>query len=111
MSMTEKISNKNVNDNKDKKEKRSYKKKIIVPENSFILKNASLICNGNFILKSKNENITNELNKLIKEKDTKDSVEVNNDNIDNQYNINYYKKGIKKLEKKIEKKELIIINY
>ena len=68
------------------------------------MKNASLICNGNFILKSKNENITNELNKLIKEKDTKDNVEINNDNIDNQYNINYYQKAIKKLEKKIEKK-------
>ena len=80
------------------------------------MKNATLTCNGNFILKSKNENITNELNKLIEKNNIEDKLEVNdNDNNDNNDIIKNVTNQIKKLEKKINKKkkiynDLVILN-
>jgi hypothetical protein len=63
VSLTEKFSNKDANkDIEEKKPKRSYNKKLNEPLNSFILKNATLTCNGSFILKSKNENIILQMN-------------------------------------------------
>ena len=91
----------------NKKQKIEDKEIIIIKSKQFILTNATIQCNGELILNSNDNALTNTLNKLINNKSTANKIENNNNNNDNNDTKSILQKQIKDLKKKIAIKKMI----